>query len=430
MRVLVLTDNFVPEQNAPALRTYEHCRRWADEGVDVTVITTAPNFPTGRVQRPYRNWLYKREDLDGIDVVRVWSFLAPNSGVVLRALDFASFAMSGSLAGLFETPDVIMATSPQLLTGYAGHLVAKAKRRPWVFEVRDLWPESIAAVEAMRDGYVMRMLGRMERRLYYSADRIVTVTEPLKARIVQGGVAPEKIGVVPNGANLTRLTPRNKSAGLMQRMKLADRFVVGYVGTHGMAQGLEVVLRAAQILSGTDIHFLFVGEGARRKALMTMASGLSLDNVTFTGGVSSQIAVEHLALCDSIVIPLKNSALFEGALPSKIFEAAAMERPIIISANGLSADTVRSFGAGLAVEPGNPHALAQAIRSLRANPALRERCVLGCRDLARAHDRDVLAKLMLSEIRAASELRRPARRRWRKKGRLGAPKEIPQAGNL
>jgi len=430
MRVLVLTDNFVPEQNAPALRTYEHCRRWAEEGVDVTVITTAPNFPTGKVQRPYKNWLYKREELDGIDVARVWSFLAPNSGVMLRALDFASFALSGSLAGLFETPDVIMATSPQLLTGYAGHLVAKAKRRPWVFEVRDLWPESITAVEAMRDGYMMRMLGRMERRLYSSADRIVTVTEPLRARIIQGGVSPEKIGVVPNGANLSRLTPRIKSAGLMQRMKLADRFVVGYVGTHGMAQGLEVVLRAAQILSGTDIHFLFVGEGARRKALMTMASSLVLDNVTFTGGVPSHVAVEHLALCDSIVIPLKNSALFDGALPSKIFEAAAMERPIIISANGLSADTVRSFGAGLAVEPGNAHALAQAIRSLRANPALRERCVAGCRELARAHDRDVLAKLMLAEIRSAAEMRMPQRRRWRKKPRLSAGEQIPQAGNF
>ena len=218
MRVLVLTDNFVPEQNAPALRTYEHCRRWVEEGVSVTVITTAPNFPTGKVQRPYRNWLYKREDIDGIDVVRVWSFLAPNSGVVLRALDFASFAVSGALAGLFETPDVIMATSPQLLTGYAGHLVARAKRRPWVFEVRDLWPESITAVEAMGDGFLMRMLARMEKRLYKSADRIVTVTEPLRARIVQSGVAAEKIGVVPNGANLARLAPRNKSTALLEHM--------------------------------------------------------------------------------------------------------------------------------------------------------------------------------------------------------------------
>jgi glycosyltransferase involved in cell wall biosynthesis len=432
MRVLVLTDNFVPEQNAPALRTYEHCRRWVDEGIPVTVITTAPNFPTGKVQKPYKNWLYKRHEIDGIDVVRVWSFLAPNSGVVLRAMDFASFAMSASFAGLFETPDVVMATSPQLLTGYAGHLVARAKRRPWLFEVRDLWPESITAVEAMRDGMVLKFLSRMEKRLYKSADRIVTVTEPLRARIAEGGIPREKIGVVPNGANLSRLSPRNKSDALMRRLRLNDRFVVGYVGTHGMAQGLEVVLRAAQMLAGTDIHFLFVGEGARRKALMTMASSLALDNVTFTGSVPSHVAVEHLALSDAIVIPLKKSALFEGALPSKIFEAAAMERPIIISADGLPAETVKAFGAGLAAEAGNPHALAAAIRHLRASPALREHCRAGCRELARAHDRDYLAKLMLTEVRAAAEMRAPTRKRfhrWRKQQVLAA-QEIPQAGNF
>ena len=408
MHVLVLTDNFVPEQNAPALRTFEHCRRWLDEGVTVTVITTAPNFPTGKVQRPYRNWVYHRENVDGISVVRVWSFLAPNKGVVLRALDFASFALSGALAGLFETPDVIMATSPQLLTGIAGHFVARAKNRPWVFEVRDLWPESISAVEAMKEGFVMRRLARLAKRLYRSADRIVTVTEPLRARIAET-VPAEKIAVVPNGANLNRLTPREKNGRLLRRLQLEDRFVVGYVGTHGMAQGLGVVLRAADILRGTDIHFLFVGEGAERAGLMAKARDMALDNVTFTGGVPAHAAVEHLALSDAIVIPLRKSALFEGALPSKIFEAAAMERPIVMSANGLSAETVLKFGAGLVAAPGDAHALAQAIRHLRASPALREECRSGCRALARAHDRDRLAKLMLAEIRRAADTRGMAR---------------------
>lgn len=403
MRVLVLTDNFVPEQNAPALRTYEHCRRWADEGVSVTVITTAPNFPTGKVQRPYRNWLYRRETLDGMSVVRVWSFLAPNRGTVLRALDFASFAIAGSLAGLLESPDVVMATSPQLLTGMAGHLVARAKNKPWVFEVRDLWPESIVAVDAMRHGFVLKRLARLEKRLYRSADRIVTVTEPMRARIAES-VSADKIAVVPNGANLSRLTPREKNTKLIERLKIDGCFVVGYVGTHGLAQGLETVLRAADSLRGTDIHFLFVGEGAQRKSLMTTARAMGLDNVTFTGAVPTHAAVEHLALCDAIVIPLKKSALFEGALPSKIFEAAAMERPIIISANGLSAETVTRFGAGIAAAPGDAHALAQAVKRLRASSALREHCRAGCRALARAHDRDLLAKRMLAEIRHAADL--------------------------
>jgi glycosyltransferase involved in cell wall biosynthesis len=405
MHVLVLSDNFVPEQNAPALRTYEHCRGWTQEGVSVTVITTAPNFPTGKVQKPYRNRLYRREVLDGIDVVRVWSFLAPNKGVVLRALDFASFALSGILAGLFERPDVIVATSPQLLTGYAGHFLARAKRRPWVFEVRDLWPESIVAVDAMRDGFVTRLLYGMEKHLYASAERIVTVTEPMRARLAERGVPSEKLAVVPNGANLERLTPRGKCAALTERLRLEGRFVVGYVGTHGMAQGLEVVLKAAQILSGTDIHFLFVGEGARRKALMSMAGSLGLNNVTFTGAVPSAVAVDYLALSDTIVIPLRKAALFEGALPSKIFEAAAMERPIVLSANGLSADTVRRFRAGIVAEPGDAHALARAIRRLRTSPALRDSCREGCRSLARAHDRQILARQMLAEIRRAAAAR-------------------------
>jgi glycosyltransferase involved in cell wall biosynthesis len=288
----------------------------------------------------------------------------------------------------------------------------------------------------MGDGFLMRMLARMEKRLYRSADRIVTVTEPLRARIAMSGVAKEKIGVVPNGANLARLAPRTKSAALMQVMKLEGRFVVGYVGTHGMAQGLETVLRAARLMQGSDVHFLFVGEGARRKALMSMARVLELDNVTFTGGVPSHIAVEHLALADAIVIPLKKSALFEGALPSKIFEAAAMERPIIISAEGISAETVQAFGAGVVASPGDPEALAHAIRRLMASPALREQCRHGCRALARAHDRDHLATLMLNEIRVVADIRMPEKRRLKQRLRRRqrkaamAREEFPQAGNF
>jgi glycosyltransferase involved in cell wall biosynthesis len=411
MHVLVLTDNFVPEQNASARRTYEHCRRWVKEGVAVTVITTVPNFPLGKPQAPYRNRLYKRENLDGIEVVRVWSFLAPNTGVILRALDFASFACSGFLAGLFEKPDIIVATSPQLLTAVAGHLLARVKRRPWLFEVRDLWPESIVAVGAMDDGFVMRTLSRVEKRLYDGARRIVTVTEPMRAKLVDRGIPREKVGVVPNGADLERLTPRPKDPALSARLHLDGKFVVAYVGTHGMAQGLEVVIHAADLLRGGDIHFLFVGEGARRQALMELSAKLGSGNISFVGGVPSDEALEYLALADAIVVPLKKSELFDGALPLKIFEAAAMERPIVLSANGISADLVRQYDAGLVVEPEDPHALAAAFAKLRSDVSLRERFQAGCKELARQHDRDRFASLMLAEIRRAldeyASLRRP-----------------------
>ncbi len=403
MKVLVLTDNFVPEQNASARRTYEHCRRWVRDGVAVTVVTTVPNFPLGKPQPPYRNQLYARELVDGIRVVRVWSFLAPNRGVVLRTLDFASFAVSGFIAGLFQKTDIIVATSPQLLTAVAGHLLGRVKRRPWVFEVRDLWPESITAVGAMKEGIAMRLLRKLERMLYDSAVRIVTVTEPMRKRLAERGIPAEKLGVVPNGADLERLMPRDRDCDLASHLRIEGKFVVAYVGTHGMAQGLEVVLRAAQLIREDRIHFLFVGEGARRKHLMQMTEELGIRNVSFVGGVPSEAAVDYLALADAIVVPLKDSELFEGALPSKIFEAAAMERPILLSARGVSADLVRAHDAGIVVTPEDPAALADAVEQLFKNPQLRERFRVGCKQLARQHDRDRLAELMLSEIRGAAK---------------------------
>ncbi|HEX3431031.1 MAG TPA: glycosyltransferase family 4 protein [Rhizomicrobium sp.] len=404
MKVLFLTDNFVPEQNASARRSYEHCRNWVRQDVQVTVVTTVPNFPLGKPQPPYRNRIYARERIDGIEVVRVWSFLAPNSGVVLRALDFASFAVTGFFAGLAQKADVIVATSPQLLTAVCGALLGRVKARPWVFEVRDLWPESITAVGAMKEGVVMRLLRRLERDLYRSAERIVTVTEPMRARLVERGVPEEKVGVVPNGADLTRLLPRLASAGLAARLRLEGKFVVGYVGTHGFAQGLEVVVKAASLVADRNIHFLFVGEGARREYLVEMAARLNLQNTSFMRGVPSDTAVEYLALADAIVVPLKNSALFDGALPSKIFEAAAMEKPLLLSANGLSADVVREYNAGIVVQPENPQALASAVLRLYEDRALRDSFRSGCRALAAQYNREALANRMLDEIRFAAAM--------------------------
>src|SRR3954470_15797113 len=176
MHILLLTDNFVPETNSPALRGYEHARRWVADGIDVTVITSIPNFPTGRPLPPYRNRALQRESRDGIQIIRVWTWLAPNRGVWMRSLDFLSFACSSFVAGLFEHPDVIVATSPQLLTGLSGLLLARFKRRPWVLEVRDLWPDSIVAVGALRENTLVRLLRSLERLLYRHASRIVAVS--------------------------------------------------------------------------------------------------------------------------------------------------------------------------------------------------------------------------------------------------------------
>ena len=401
MHILLLTDNFVPEINSPALRAYEHARAWVAAGERVTVITSVPNFPTGRPLSPYRNRPYQKESIDGIEVIRVWTFLAPNRGIALRSLDFLSFAASSFLAGLFRQPDVIVASSPQLLTGLAGWLLAATKRRPWVLEVRDLWPDSIVAVGVMNENSFIRVLRWLEWRLYVHATRIVAVSQGIRDRIASRGVTQDRLAVVTNGVDRDRIACRERDESLLDELGLRGAFVVGYVGTHGLAQGLDVVLRAAERMKGGSERFLFVGEGAKREELLAMAKGLHLDNVRFVGLVPLVIAAEHLALCDVVVVPLKRTDQIEITIPGKIFEAAAMEKPLIVSAEGASAKLVEQYGAGLVVPPENAWALAAAIRRLREEPALMSRLKEGCRALARDYDRKELALKMLAEIRTA-----------------------------
>ena len=407
MRVLVLTDNFVPEINSPALRAYEHARRWVEGGISVTVVTSIPNFPTGRPLPPYRNRPYQREILDGIEVVRVWTLLAPNRGVLRRSFDFLSFAATGFLAGLIQKADVIVATSPQLLTGLAGQWLAAAKRKPWVFEVRDLWPDSIVSVGVMKDNAFIRTLQLLEHHLYRRATRVVAVSGGIRDRLIARGVPPEKIGVVPNGVDLQRLAASDGQR-VREALELHGKFVVGYVGTHGMAQGLEVVVRAAAELQDSGTQFLMVGEGARREAVRALAHELKLENIRFIGLVPLNVAAEHLAACDVILIPLKRTDQIEITIPGKIFEAAAMGKPMIVSAEGASADLVQRYGAGLVVPPENPEALAAAIEDLRRDSQLRTRLSEGALALARDFDRDRFAAMMLTELRRAiSDRQRP-----------------------
>jgi glycosyltransferase involved in cell wall biosynthesis len=316
-------------------------------------------------------------------------------------VDFFSFAVSGFLAGLFRPADIIVATSPQLLSALAGCSLAIVRRRPWIFEVRDLWPDSIVAVGVMRENLFIRLLQKLETWLYRRANRIVAVSDGIRDRLIARGVPAEKIGVVPNGVNLGRTAAAIGGADEKGALRLEGRFVVGYVGTHGMAQGLEVALGAAQALRDSKVHFLFVGDGARRDALITRAEEMQLDNVTFIGLVPLEEAAAYLSACDAVLIPLKRTSQIEITLPGKIFEAAAMGKPILVSAEGASADLVRRYGAGVVTPPEDSAALAGAIRRLMAEPELRDQLSRGSVALSRDFDRERFANMMLAELRTA-----------------------------
>ena len=249
MKILFLTDNFPPEVNAPASRTYDHCRRWVCNGDDVTVITCAPNFPQGKVYAGYHNRLWQRENIDGINVIRVWSYIVANKGSLKRTLDFVSYSVSSFFAGLFVKADIIIATSPQFFTALSGRALSFCKQTPWIMEVRDLWPESIKTVGALKDGLILRHFEWQEKRCYKSAKHIVVVTDSFKRKLCERGIDESKISVVKNGVDRTLFSPtEHKDSELMEQLHLDGKIIIGYIGTHGIALKLDFILKLASKL--------------------------------------------------------------------------------------------------------------------------------------------------------------------------------------
>lgn len=401
VHILFLTDNFPPETNAPASRTYEHAKRWVTAGHRVTVVTGAPNFPSGKVHAGYRNALWSRETMDGIDVVRVWTYIAANEGFLKRTLDYVSFMLSTIAASPFlPRTDVIVATSPQFFTPCAAWVVSVLRRRPFVFELRDLWPDSIVAVGAMRETRFIRLLRKVEYFLYRRAARIVSVTESFKRVLTANGIAGDKISVVPNGVDVEAFVPGPKPQELEQQLGVEGKFVVAYVGTVGMAHGIGTLLETAKALQRrTDIAFVVVGTGAEQHVLAERSRQEGSSNVIFVGAVSKAEVKDYWRLCDAAVVLLRDAPLFRHVIPSKMFEAMGMERTVILGVKGESEDILRASGGGIAIPPEDAVALAQAVAELADN---RERCasfgLMGRRFASEKFNREILARRMLDEI--------------------------------
>ncbi|WP_420384928.1 glycosyltransferase family 4 protein [Roseivirga sp.] len=401
MRVLFITDNFPPEVNAPATRTYEHCREWVSKGVDVTVITCAPNFPQGKVYPGYKNKFYRREEIDGIKVVRVWSYIASNEGFLKRTLDYISFAITSFFAGLFVRTDVIVATSPQFFVALSGRWLSFFKRKSWVMEVRDLWPESIKTVGAMKDGILFRALERLELSLYKSAKKVITVTDSFKYNLINRGINEAKIAVIKNGANLDLYDSSKSDELLQENLGLAGKFVLGYIGTHGLAHKLDFIIDCAKSLEDSDIHILFVGSGAIKNGLVSQARGYNLSNVTFLDPIEKKDVWRYISILDAMIVPLKRSELFKTVIPSKIFETSAMRVPILLGVDGEAREIVEGYNAGLFFEPENQESFLNALNKLRENKTLIDDLKAGCEKLAKDFDRKKLAKKMLLELRTS-----------------------------
>ncbi len=396
MKILFLSDNFPPEVNAPATRTLEHCKEWVKAGHEVTVITCHPNYPIGKVYSGYKNCWKSVEEVEGIKVIRVWTYIASNKGFAKRILDYISFSITSFFAGLFLKCDIIVATSPQFFTALSGRTLHFFKRKPWIMEVRDLWPDSIKSVGAMKDGIVLRYFSKEEMWCYRSAKQIVVVTDTFKEVISGRGIPASKISVIKNGANLNLFTPREKPAHLVEKYGMAGKTVLGYVGTIGMAHKIDFLIDCVKELP--ECVLMIMGDGAEKEAMIEKVKKENVTNVVFIDTVPKEQVPDYVALQDLALVNLRRDPLFTTVIPSKIFEISAMHIPIMLGVDGEARKLVEQYGAGLYYEPENKADFLEKLNIMLSGRQKYEECQAGCDKLARAFDRKKLAQEMLEII--------------------------------
>ncbi len=366
MKVLFLSHYFPPEVNAPATRTYEHCRRWVELGHEVTVVSCVPHHPMGKVYPGYRNRWFQTEEKDGIRAIKLFTYITANEGFLKRTWNYLFFMLM-CLICLPRLPkaDIVISTSPQFFNGLAGYFVARFKGCPWVLEIRDLWPESIIAVGALKNRHQIAVLEAIERFVYRKADHIVAVTRAFRAHILARGGDASRISVIRNGVDLSFFEPASRDEAYAQSLGVSEKFVAAYVGTHGMAHGLDTLIEVAELLSSRpDIQLLLAGDGAERKRLQTEIARRGLTNIRTLGQLPKSDMPRLWSISDISLVILKKNDLFLTVIPSKIFESMAMQKPIVLAVAGESAELIEEAGAGCCVEPENADAIAGAITGL------------------------------------------------------------------
>jgi glycosyltransferase involved in cell wall biosynthesis len=373
MRIAVVTHYFWPEPGAPSARLLEMGREWAARGHEVTVVTNFPNHPTGVVPEAYRGRSFQLEQAHGLRILRCRTYATPNRGFLKRTL--------GHLAFMFQavwqaTPhlrgsDVIVASSPTLFAVVAARVIGRRIGAPFVFEVRDLWPAIFVDLGVIRNRFAIALLEKLELALYRSAAAVVTVTRAFADDIARRGIDRARLHVVPNGVDLEAFRPEPREHALRERLGIADKRVMLYCGAHGISHALGRILDvAARLRAEPGIHFLLVGEGAEKDALVARARALALANVTFLDAVSREQVPPLYRAADACLVPLRAVPLFRAFIPSKMFEILACGRPVIASLEGEAAEILQASGAALVVPPEDVEALGAAVRQIASDREL------------------------------------------------------------
>jgi colanic acid biosynthesis glycosyl transferase WcaI len=371
MRILYLSQYFPPEVGATQTRAYEMARYLAKQGHRVTMLTEVPNHPSGIIPPEYRGKLVEFQPLDGFDVVRLWVMASPRKDFTHRMAFYLSYsAMATAIAPFLRGRyDVIYATSPPLFVGLAALAISHLRRIPLLFEVRDIWPESAVLLGELHNKRAIALSERLERACYARARRIVVVTEGIRHRLLERGLPADKLTLIQNGANVAQFRPEPAAAArLRHELGLNGKFVLIYAGVHGLAQGMETLVQVADLLRGDDdMRLLFVGEGPKKEQTAALVRQRGLANVMMLGERPREQMPAYLSMADATLVPLKRVALFEGALPSKMFEALACATPVILSVGGEAAEVLARIGGGLSVTPEDAPAIVAVARWMKAH---------------------------------------------------------------
>jgi colanic acid biosynthesis glycosyl transferase WcaI len=377
VKILYISQYFPPEIAAPAVRVSELSRHWVAGGHEVTVLTGFPNHPSGIIPPDYKKRLWRfifRESMDGVNVVRTWLWPRPNRKAFGRMLSFLSFTISAGISGLFlSRPDVVIATSPQPLVGLNGWWLARAKRVPFVFEVRDLWPESLSAVGMGDERSVLhRVVTWIAKFLYRQSDKIVVVTPAFKTHLVKSWSVPsEKVSVVENGVETELFRPDHPVAQLKRELAGGKKFLACYIGTIGMAHGLETLLEAAAHQDALpEWGFVLVGDGAEKERIASRAASMGLSNLRVIDAQPRRKIPSYICASDACLVLLKRTPVFETVIPTKMLEFMSCGRPVILGVEGQAKSILQEAQAGICVEPENSAQLIEALKRLAADRSL------------------------------------------------------------
>jgi glycosyltransferase involved in cell wall biosynthesis len=403
MKIAYICQYFVPEPSAPSVRISELAQEWVKDGHEVTVLTGMPNHPNGIVLDEYRGKIIADEKIADVNVLRSWLYATPNEGILRKTLSHLSFMISTVMLSLprLNKIDVIIVSSPTFLSAFAGLFISKMRRVPFVFEVRDLWPAIFVDLGILSNVFLIRVLESWEMFLYTQAALVVTVTKSFRNKLIERGLPAEKIAVVSNGAAVNRFNPGDKNDHVRSDLGISSKFVVSYIGAHGISQGVATIMEAATTLKyRDDIVFMLVGDGAMKKDMVTMKNDHNLHNVVMLPAQSKERIPDLYCASDVCIVPLRDIPLFDSFVPSKMFEIMSCGIPIIGSVNGEAREILELSGSAMIISPESVSELADSILWMVENPQKRRIMGTSGRTFVCEHyDRTMLAKKYVNYLK-------------------------------